>query len=256
VTAIRRTFAAFALLFAFAAPALAAPVQGYQVVKTYPHRIDAFTEGLFYKDGVLFESTGLEGASSIRKVKLETGEIIQAVSLPKEIFGEGLIWEGDHLINLTWKSEVGLIVDINSFQLKSTFKYKGEGWGLTRNDREILMSDGTSEIRRLNPKTLAETGRIKVTDNGKPVTQLNELEWIKGEIWANVWQTDRVARIDPATGKVKAWVDFKGLLDRKRPDAGQADVLNGIAYDAKADRIFVTGKNFPLLYEIKTKPAR
>jgi hypothetical protein len=171
VTAIRRTFAAFALLFAFAAPALAAPVQGYQVVKTYPHRIDAFTEGLFYKDGVLFESTGLEGASSIRKVKLETGEIIQAVSLPKEIFGEGLIWEGDHLINLTWKSEVGLIVDINSFQLKSTFKYKGEGWGLTRNDQrdpDERRHRGDPPARPQDPGRDAAASRSPTTASRSP----------------------------------------------------------------------------------------
>lgn len=253
---IRRAFACLALLAGLAsqAPVLAAPVEGYRVINSYPHATDAFTEGLFYKDGLLFESTGLNGASSIRKVTLETGKVVQGVALPQELFGEGLTWRDGELINLTWTTGVGLVVDMATLELKSTFKYAGEGWGLTRNDREILMSDGTAEIRRLDPKTLAETGRIKVTDEGQPLSQLNELEWIKGELWANVWQTDRIARIDPATGKVTTWIDLTGLLDRKQPDAAKADVLNGIAYDEKADRIFVTGKNWPKLYEIKPTP--
>lgn len=253
MTALRRFLLCLALLAA--APAWAAPVQGYEVVKAYPHDPQAFTQGLFFKDGVLFESTGLYGGSSIRRVALETGEVLQGAALPSQVFGEGLTWWDDRLINITWTSGVGFVVDMQTFALRSTFEYPGEGWGLARSDSEILMSDGTAEIRRLDPQTLAEHGRFTVTDEGRPVDQLNELEWVKGELWANVWQTDRIARIDPASGEVTGWIDLSGLLDRARADAAQADVLNGIAYDEQADRVFVTGKLWPELYEIRLKPA-
>lgn len=244
------------LALAIASPACAVPVQGYQVVKSYPHDRSAFTQGLFFKDGVLYESTGLEGRSSIRKVKLETGEVLMSIALPPQVFGEGLTWWDTRLISVTWKHQVGFVLDMATFQPKSQFNYVGEGWGLARSDREILMSDGTAQIRRLDPKTLKEIGRIRVTADGRPLNQLNELEWVKGEIWANVWQTDRIARIDPKTGEVKAFVDLSGLLDRSRPEARGADVLNGIAYDEANDRIFVTGKLWPRLYEIKVGKAR
>ena len=249
--------AVFAAALMFAAPAAAAiPVQGYQVVKAYPHDRGAFTQGLFFKDGVLFESTGLEGRSTIRKVQLETGEVLMSVALPQQVFGEGLTWWDKRLISITWKHQTGFVLDMESFQPKSQFNYVGEGWGLARSDREILMSDGSAQIRRLDPKTLKEVGRIRVTADGRPLTQLNELEWVKGEIWANVWQTDRIARIDPATGKVKAFIDLRGLLNRSRPEARGADVLNGIAYDAATDRVFVTGKLWPWLYQIKVTNPR
>ncbi|HWW26320.1 MAG TPA: glutaminyl-peptide cyclotransferase [Caulobacter sp.] len=249
---IRRTILiALASLLAACAPRghAATPVYGYQVVRTYPHDPNAFTEGLFLRDGFLYESTGLEGASSIRKVVLETGSVENERSISSQFFGEGIIDWKDRLIQLTWKNQLGFVYGIDDFETKGEFRYAGEGWALTRDDRRIIMSDGTSRLRFLDPETLKETGGVTVTDEGRPVDQLNELEWVKGEIYANIWQTDRIARIDPATGKVKGWIDLTGLL----PDAdrARADVLNGIAYDAKADRLIVTGKLWPRLYEIK-----
>ncbi|SFJ58177.1 glutaminyl-peptide cyclotransferase [Caulobacter sp. UNC279MFTsu5.1] len=230
----------------------ATPVYGYQVVRTYPHDPNAFTEGLFLRDGFLYESTGLEGASSIRKTVLETGSVENERSISSQFFGEGIIDWKDRLIQLTWKTQVGFVYGIDDFETKGEFSYPGEGWALTRDDKRIIMSDGTPRLRFLDPETLKETGGITVTDEGKPVDQLNELEWVKGEIYANIWQTDRIARIDPATGKVKSWIDLTGLLPVE--DRARADVLNGIAYDAKADRLIVTGKLWPRLYEIRLVP--
>ncbi|HWU13450.1 MAG TPA: glutaminyl-peptide cyclotransferase [Caulobacter sp.] len=232
----------------------ATPVYGYQVVRTYPHDPNAFTEGLFLRDGFLYESTGLEGASSIRKTVLETGSVENERSISSQFFGEGVVDWKDRLIQLTWKNQLGFVYGIDDFETKGEFRYPGEGWALTRDDRRIIMSDGTSRLRFLDPETLKETGGVTVTDEGRPVDQLNELEWVKGEIYANIWQTDRIARIDPATGKVTGWIDLTGLL----PDAdrARADVLNGIAYDAKADRLIVTGKLWPRLYEIKVVAKR
>jgi len=227
----------------------ATPVYGYQVVRTYPHDPNAFTEGLFLRDGFLYESTGLEGASSIRKIVLETGSVENERSISSQFFGEGIIDWKDRLIQLTWKNQLGFVYGIDDFETKGDFSYPGEGWALTRDDRRIIMSDGTSRLRFLDPETLKETGGITVTDEGRPVDQLNELEWVKGEILANVWQTDRIARIDPATGKVTGWIDLAGLLPAA--DRARADVLNGIAYDAKTDRLIVTGKLWPRLYEIR-----
>lgn len=247
--------AAVALVFTFVSAAQAAPVSGYKVVRSYPHDPAAFTEGLFYRDGVLYESTGLEGQSFIRKVRLETGKVLQQRNLAPQYFGEGIVdWKGK-LYELTWRSEIGFIYDLASFQPIGTFRYFGEGWALTRNDTHIIMSDGTPQLRFLDPATLRETRRLTVTDEGQPVPNLNELEWVKGEILANVWQTDRIARIDPKTGKVKSWIDLTGLLD-VQPARIQPDVLNGIAYDAAKDRLFVTGKFWPRLYEIKITPAK
>lgn len=227
----------------------ATPVYGYEVVRTYPHDPNAFTEGLFLRDGFLYESTGLEGASSIRKIVLETGSVENERSIASRYFGEGIIDWKDRLIQLTWKNQIGFVYGVDDFETRGEFSYSGEGWALTRDDKRIIMSDGTSRLRFLDPETLKETGGITVTDDGRPVDQLNELEWVKGEIYANIWQTDRIARIDPASGKVTGWIDLTGLLpvaDRER-----ADVLNGIAYDAKADRLIVTGKLWPRLYEIR-----
>jgi glutaminyl-peptide cyclotransferase len=246
--------AAAALALAGCAEARTAiPVQRYRVVASYPHDPGAFTQGLFVKDGLFYESTGLYGRSSIRKVKPETGQVLMSVALPRQVFGEGLTWWDKRLINITWTTGVGFTLDLDSFRQLGSFRYAGEGWGLTRSDRHIVMSDGTAELRLLDPATLAEVGRIKVTADGRPVTQLNELEWVKGEVWANIWQTDRIARIDPKTGRVKAWIDLRGLLDRSRPEAAGADVLNGIAYDAATDRLFVTGKLWPKVFEIKVR---
>lgn len=238
-----------------------APVQaegartdGFTVVKTYPHDPGAFTQGLLWRDGYLYESTGLHGRSSVRKVTLETGVPEQERLIDSRHFGEGLVDWKDRLINLTWQDQMGFIFDINSFERVGEFSYPGEGWGLTRDQTRIIMSDGTSALRFLDPETLKETGRIQVTDGGKPVDNLNELEWVKGEVLANIWQTDRIARIDPATGKVKGWIDLTGLLSAADQAGGHVDVLNGIAYDAATDRLFVTGKLWPKLFEIRLRP--
>lgn len=229
----------------------AIPTYGYEVVRSYPHDPNAFTEGLFLKNGFLYESTGLEGRSSVRKVRLETGEVLQQADLPPQLFGEGIVDWGDKLIGLTWRTQIGYVLDLNGFTMSKRFSYPGEGWGLTRNNLELVMSDGTAELRFLDPNTLTEKRRVKVTANGKPVDQLNELEWVDGEVYANIWQTDRIARIDPKTGKVVGWIDLTGLLPAKERTVGHTDVLNGIAYDSTAKRLFVTGKMWPKLYQIK-----
>lgn len=250
-----------ALAFAvcgLASPAAAAPAQAYTVVRAFPHDPHAFTEGLFYKDGELYESTGMEGRSSIRRVKLETGEVLQERPLDPKLFGEGIVAWKDRLIELTWQTHVGFVYDLQSFAPKSEFHYPGEGWALTTDGRRLIMSDGTADLRFLDPETLQETGRLHVTDDGRPVANLNELEWVKGEILANVWETDRIARIDPRTGRVKAWIDLANLLGQPHGQGrfGEPDVLNGIAYDAAHDRLFVTGKEWPKLFEIRLAAPR
>lgn len=246
-----------ALLAASAvSPALAEkPRQyGYTVVKTYPHDPGAFTQGLFWRDGFLYESTGLRGRSSVRKVMLETGVPEQERLIDSRYFGEGVVDWKDRLISLTWQDQVGFVFDLVTFEKVGEFSYPGEGWGLTRDETRIIMSDGASTLRFLDPDSLEETGRVQVTDDGRPVDNLNELEWVKGEIYANIWQTDRIARIDPKTGRVTGWVDLSGLLSPAERAGGRVDVLNGIAYDAAADRLFVTGKLWPRLFEIKLAP--
>jgi glutamine cyclotransferase len=246
------------LLFALCALACACaqaavPRYAYEVVHAYPHDSSAFTEGLFYLNGFLYESTGLEEHSSIRKVRLETGEVLQKLDIPAQYFGEGIVdWQGQ-IFSLTWKSQLGFVFDLATFKLQRQFHYQGEGWALTRNDTAIIMSDGTSDLRFMDPKTFRETRRIQVTLEGKPISNVNELEWVKGEIYANVWQTDFVLRIDPANGQVVGIINLAGLLKRQDMVPGQTDVLNGIAYDAKADRLFVTGKNWPKLFEIRLR---
>ena len=226
------------------------PEYGYQVVHTYPHDRTAFTEGLVYQDGVLYESTGMEEQSSVRKVKPETGEVLQKHDLPGQYFGEGIVIWKDRIYQMTYRTEIGFIWDLATFAKKGEFHYKGEGWAFTTDGKRIIMDDGTSELRFWDPETLKELGRLTVTDQGQPVKNLNELEWVKGEIFANIWETDRIARIDPKTGKVVGWIDLTGLLAPQDRDA-KTDVLNGIAYDAKGDRLFVTGKYWPKLFEIK-----
>jgi glutamine cyclotransferase len=238
-----------------AAPAPAddqgAPAQyGYRVVKTYPHDSRAYTQGLVYRDGVLFESTGLNGRSTLRKVRLETGEVLQQHQLEARYFGEGLVdWSGQ-LIQLTWQTNVGFVYDLKTFKPIRQFAYPGEGWGITHDGKRLIMSDGepSGQLRYLDPTSLKETGRLTVRDQGRPVAMLNELEFVRGEIFANIYQTDRLARIDPASGRVVGWVDLSGLLSAvERRDT---DVLNGIAYDQAGDRLFVTGKLWPRLFEI------
>ena len=226
------------------------PEYTFRVVHSYPHDPLAFTEGLFYWNGYLYESTGLEAQSSVRKVKLETGEILQKLDLPEAYFGEGIVNWKDKLIQLTYTTEVGFIYDFATFEKKGEFHYPGEGWALTTDGKRIIMSDGSPQLRFLDPQTLSEQRRLTVTDRGHPVTYLNELEWIKGQIYANIWQSDRIARIDPASGNVVGWIDLTGLL-QGADRTPYAEVLNGIAYDAQHDRLFVTGKRWPKLFEIR-----
>ena len=228
----------------------AIPVYTYNIVNTYPHDRNAFTEGLVFEDGFLYEGTGLCGNSSLRKVELETGNVLQIRKLSSEFFGEGITICGNEVIQLTWQSHVGFVYDKNSFELLQVFNYSTEGWGITYDGTRLIMSDGTSTLHFLDPQTFKEIGHLEVFDDHGPVTKLNELEYVKGEIYANVWQTDRIARISPETGRVIGWIDLAGLLtaeDRSKP----VDVLNGIAYDAGADRLFVTGKLWPKLFEIR-----
>ena len=228
------------------------PVYTYTVQRTYPHDPSAFTQGLQYLDGVLYEGTGLEGQSSIRKVRLDSGEVLQQRDLPPEHFGEGIVvWQSD-LIQLTWRSQLGFVYDRSTFALKRTFSYPGEGWGLTHDGSSLIMSDGTADLRVLDPATFAVRRRIRVTAEGVPVVNLNELEFVEGEIFANLWGSDRIARISPLSGDVTGWIDLSGLLTAA--ESRTADVLNGIAYDAATKRLFVTGKLWPKLFEIRITP--
>ena len=233
-------------------PASRVPTYGYRVVRSYPHDRGAFTQGLIVRGGVFYEGTGLNGRSGIRKVKIESGEVLQTRPLAPEYFGEGITdWKGQ-IVQITWQSEVGFVYDINSFEPVRRWSYTGEGWGLTHDDTRIIMSDGSSALRFLDPATLKETGRITVHDAKGPVDQLNELEYVKGEIFANIWRTERIARISPKDGRVTGWIDLSGLLSPA--ERAGTDVLNGIAYDAAADRLFVTGKLWPRLFEITLTP--
>jgi glutaminyl-peptide cyclotransferase len=231
------------------------PQYSYRVINTYPHDRNAFTQGLEYRDGFLYEGTGLSGRSSVRKVDLVSGRVVQNFEVPPPFFGEGITIVGNQMIELTWQAQTGFVYDKADFRVLRSFQYPGEGWGLTNDGKLIYMSDGSSQIRIWDPGTLKEIRRITVKDGDQPVTELNELEFVKGEIYANVWQTDRIARISPADGKVLGWIDLSGILlksDRSGADA----VLNGIAYDAAADRLFVTGKLWPKLFEIKLVPKK
>lgn len=231
-----------------------APIYGYQIIHTYPHDQAAFTEGLVYDQGILFEGTGINGQSEIRRVNLESGAVVQSHALARDYFGEGITVYRDKLIQLTWLSHIGFVYNKDTFTLLQDFQYGTEGWGLTHDGQHLIMSDGTPTLHFLDPETLQETGHIDVLDNGQPVYNLNELEYVKGEIYANVWHTDRIARINPATGRVASWINLQGIIsaaERRDPEA----VLNGIAYDADHDRLFVTGKLWPKLFEIKLGPA-
>lgn len=240
------------VFFAACASAQAAiPVYAFMVKHSYPHDTKAFTQGLYIKDGALFESTGMKGESSIRRVQLETGRVLQKKDIAAEYFGEGIAPVGNDIVALTWTSKQGFVFDAKTFTLKRKFSYTGEGWGLTSHGNDVYMSDGTAAIRVLDGATLTEKRRIQVTADGKPITMLNELEWVEGQIFANVWGSDVIARIDPASGKVVGWIDLTGLADKSWPNMGTDDVLNGIAYDASRKRLFVTGKHWPKLFEIE-----
>jgi glutamine cyclotransferase len=223
-------------------------VQPVEIVKAYPHDSQAYTEGLFFDQGMLFESTGEEGTSGFRKANLATGEVVARSELPSSYFGEGIVGWKDKIYQLTWKDQKGFIYNRADFRPLGEFAYKGEGWGLTHNGKSVIMSDGTATLRFLDPDTLAQQSTLKVTANGCPVPQLNELEWVDGEIWANIWRTDLIARIAPESGKVKGFLDVSALGP---VNAGEDEVPNGIAYDSGAKRIFVTGKMWPQLYEVR-----
>jgi glutamine cyclotransferase len=242
---------------ALAVPAFAqsdVPIETFQTVHVYPHDTNAFTQGLVYVDDHLYESTGRNGESSVRRVDVESGRVQQKYDLPLEYFGEGLTDWGSNLVQLTWTSGKGFVYDRASFKLLRTFGYQGEGWGLTHDRKNLILSDGTSTLRFLDPETFRVTRRLNVIDeHGQPVENLNELEFIRGEIFANIWHQDRIARISPRTGRVLSWVDMSGLREQAGASAPEA-VLNGIAHDAKTGRIFVTGKLWPRLFEIKIVP--
>lgn len=250
ISAIFRTIAAAILVMA---ASLAFAADGYRVIHTYPHDPQAYTQGLLYEDGYLYESTGLNGRSSLRMVDLETGRVLQKADVPAQYFAEGLAPWGSTLIQLTWQSHIAFVYDRFSFRLLHTFTYTGEGWGLTQDCKNLILSDGTATLRFFDPATFRQVRRIVVKDHGTPVTQLNELEFVHGEIYANVWHTDRIVRISPASGKVLGWIDLTGLLAPGQVTDSEA-VLNGIAYDAAHDRLFVTGKLWPKLFEIKIVP--
>ena len=229
------------------------PEYGYQVIHVYPHDPNAFTQGLEYRAGFLYESTGLKGRSWLRREKLETGQVLQQIDLDPQYFGEGITVMNQQIVRLTWQSEMGFVYDQSSFHLKRPFTYPGEGWGLANDGKNIYMSDGSPQLRIWDPLTLQEKRRITVYDNGQPVQNLNELEWVNGEIYANIWQKDVIARISPTDGRVLGWIDLTGILSPAER-TGQEDVLNGIAYDQLGDRLFVTGKQWPKLFEIKVVP--
>jgi glutaminyl-peptide cyclotransferase len=250
-----RVLALGLLCFSVAAGAAAQAVDTYQVIHTYPHDAQAFTQGLVYVDGHLYESTGLKGQSSLRREDLETGKIDQFLEVPDKYFAEGLTNWGSTLIQLTWESHIALVYDRSTFHLLRTFPYTGEGWGLTQDGARLILSDGTAALRFLDPVTFRELRRVTVKDHGVPVKELNELEFVHGEIYANIWHSDRIARISPATGRVLGWIDLAGLLPKQNRSSPEA-VLNGIAWDAVHDRLFVTGKLWPRLFEIKIIPAQ
>lgn len=224
----------------------------YEIINTYPHDPGAFTQGLVYHQGFLYESTGLEGKSSLRQVDLATGQVLKKVDVPTPYFAEGLALFNNHFYQLTWQSQKAFVYNFDfgpGFAPIKTFSYSGEGWGLTDNDQSLIMSNGSNQIRFLDPETFHVQRTISVTENDRAVNMLNELEFIKGEIFANIWLTDRIARIDPASGRVTGWINLAGLLTPE--ERNRADVLNGIAYDEAGDRLFVTGKLWPKLFQIK-----
>jgi len=244
-------FALTILSFISSSESSSTPVFTYKIINTYPHDHQAFTQGLVFNEGLMYEGTGLKGKSTLRNTKLETGEVLKIRKLSDEFFGEGITVYGDRIIQLTWQSHIGFIYDKENFRLLKTFQYPTEGWGITHDGKQLIMSDGSANLYFLNPETLKEIGRIEVRDRNNLVTRINELEYINGEIFANIWMTNRIARIDPRTGRVTGWINLDGLSPFRDE---RTKVLNGIAYDAKNDRLFVTGKLWPNLFEIKLVP--
>lgn len=228
------------------------PIQyTYQIIKTHPHDTTAFTEGLVFDNGVLYESTGEYGSSSLRQVNLENGDVLNEVLLPNQYFGEGLTVVNDSLVQLTWREKIGFIYDKETFGLIENFSYSGEGWGLTFNGSYLIMSDGTSKLTFLEPVTFQMVGQVNVHDGINPVSNINELEFINGAVYANIWMQQKIAIINPQTGTVKGWIDLTEIYQPNNLN----DVLNGIAYDSQTNRIFITGKDWPTLYEIKIIPS-
>jgi glutamine cyclotransferase len=226
------------------------PSCSYRVVNSFPHDPEAFTQGFAFEDGCFYEGTGLRGRSSLRRVVPETGVVAQLAPLEGDYFGEGIALVGDRIIQLTWRSQIGFVYDKQTFERIGQFTYPTEGWGLTYDGQRLIMSDGSSRLYFLDPETFERIGQLQVTGPRGPVNRLNELEYIDGEIYANIWRTDRIARIDPSTGEVRAWVELAGLpLPGDR--SGGEDVLNGIAWDPTANRLFITGKLWPRVYEIE-----
>ncbi len=235
------------------------PEYSYEIVKTYNHDPQAFTQGLVVADGFFYEGTGGRNGdpffSSIRKVDIETGKVLQKFDLARDYFGEGITVFNDKLYEITWQEKTAFVYDLKDFKLLKELHYSGEGWGLTHDGTNLIMSDGTHVIRFLNPETFETVRTITVLDEkGKPVLEINELEYIKGEIWANIWQKGEIIRIDPSNGKIVGRIDFQKLMDDTMNKSPEADVLNGIAYDEKTDRIFITGKKWNKLYEVKIVP--
>lgn len=220
----------------------------YDVVAVYPHDKNAFTEGLAIGNGVLYESTGLYGNSTLRRIELETGKVLQSYALPNQYFGEGITIFGDTIIQLTWQSHRGFVYDKDTFELLREFTYPNEGWGITNNGSTLIMSNGTATLYFLDPETFEKVGQIEVHDTG-PVTNLNELEYIHGQIYANIWREEKIAMINPQTGQVNGWIDLRGINKQENQDTD--NVLNGIAYDMEGDRLFVTGKRWSQLFQIK-----
>ncbi len=231
-------------------PADTTPVNyTYEVVNMYPHDPDAFTQGLIMENGVLYEGTGLYSSSTLRRVDLETGNVLQSHALSNDVFGEGITVFGSKIIQLTWQSRKGFVYDKQSFDLLEEFDYSTEGWGITTDGTQLIMSDGTANLYFLDPETFEVTGQIEVRNGTAPVIRLNELEYIDGEVYANVWQTDKIAIINPDTGQVTGWIDLAGIYNPETHSSG--NVLNGIAYDSEGDRLFVTGKRWSQLFQIK-----
>lgn len=245
-----------ALLLVSSGPAHAKPREyGYRIVHVYPHDPLAFTQGLEYRGGYLYEGTGLRGRSTLRKVDLTTGKLLKEIQLQPELFGEGITVINEKILQLTWQAQMGFVYDQNSFRRLRSFTYTGEGWGLANDGKTIFMSDGTPQIRCIDPLTLTEIRRFTVHDGNTPVKNVNELEWVRGEIYANIWHSWRIARIAPSDGSVVGWIDLTGVISKDELHDPEA-VLNGIAYDAMGDRLFVTGKLWPKLFEIKLIPRR
>jgi glutaminyl-peptide cyclotransferase len=232
---------------AYAEPSL----YSYEIVRKYPHDPNAFTQGLVYLEGVLYEGTGINGRSSLRKVELASGQVLQQRDIEQRFFGEGIAIFANRVLQITWQSKTAFAYDLDTFEPLAQFSYATEGWGLTHDGERLIMSDGTSTLYFRDPFSFEQTGQIAVRQGDKPVANLNELEYINGEVYANIWQTDHIARIDPESGQITAWIDLSGLLSAEDRGGRRVDVLNGIAYDPSGERLFVTGKWWPTLYEIK-----